>query len=173
MQTAIARACVVLAFASAAASLAACAPSHDQQVARGQYMVKVMGCGDCHTPGGLSPKPDMTRLLAGSDADFIIPGLGVFVPPNLTPDKATGLGGWTTDQIVAAFTTGATPSGRTLGPAMPWTDFANLSKADATDIALYLQSLPAVSNAVPGPGPARACVDKAEECIVGREAPPH
>ncbi|HXQ11144.1 MAG TPA: c-type cytochrome [Caulobacteraceae bacterium] len=159
--------------AAAAASLTGCAPSHDQQVARGQYLVKVMGCGDCHTPGGLSPKPDMTRLLGGSDSDFIIPGLGVFVPPNLTPDKATGLGTWTTDQIVAAITTGATPSGRTLSPAMPWTDFANLTKADATDIALYLQSLPAVSHAVPGPGPSRACVDKAEECIVGREAPPH
>jgi len=120
-------------------------------------------------------------------ATFVLVVLGLFLIPGpavlLTLARsisggrrvgiATGLGGWTTDQIVAAFTTGATPSGRTLGPAMPWTDFANLSKADATDIALYLQSLPAVSNAVPGPGPARACVDKAEECIVGREAPPH
>jgi mono/diheme cytochrome c family protein len=157
-----------VAVAALGACLTGCAPSHDQQVARGQYLVKAIGCGDCHTPGGLTPKPDMTRFLAGSDADFIVPGVGVFVPPNLTPDKATGLGTWSTDQIVAAFTTGATPSGRTLGPAMPWSDFANLTKADATDIALYLQSLPPISNAVPGPGPARACVDNAEECIVGR-----
>jgi mono/diheme cytochrome c family protein len=158
--------------AAAAATVAGCAPSHDQQVARGQYLVKVIGCSDCHTPGGLSPKPDMTRFLGGSDADFIIPGLGVFVPSNLTPDKATGLGGWSTEQIAAAITAGATPSGRTLSPAMPWTDFANLSKADATDIALYLESVPAVSRAVPGPGPSRPCGDKAQECIVGREAPP-
>jgi mono/diheme cytochrome c family protein len=159
------RLCAALAVAALGS---ACAPSHDQQVAHGQYLVKVMGCGDCHTPGGLSPKPDMTRLLGGSDSDFIMPGIGVFVPPNLTPDKATGLGTWTTDQIVTAFTTGVTPSGRTLAPAMPWADFANLTKADANDIALYLQSLPAVSHAVPGPGPSRACIDKAEECIVGR-----
>jgi mono/diheme cytochrome c family protein len=158
---------------AAVAALAACAPSHDQQVARGAYLVKVVGCSDCHTPGGLTPKPDMTRFLGGSDADFLLPGLGVFTPPNLTPDKATGLGTWTTAQIVAAVTTGVTPGGRTLSPAMPWPDFANLSKEDATDIALYLQSLPAVSHAVPGPAATRACVDKALECIVQREPAPH
>ena len=161
----------VLAVAGVTLFLAACtagAPTRDQQVARGQYLVKIIGCSDCHTPGGFSPKPDMTRFLAGSDSEFIVPGLGVFTPPNLTPDKATGLGTWTTAQIVTAFTTGVTPGGRTLSPAMPWTDFANLSRDDATDIALYLQSLPPVSNAIPGPGPAQPCIDKAVECIVQR-----
>jgi mono/diheme cytochrome c family protein len=167
------RAAALCAAAAAAATLAGCAPSHDQQVARGQYLVKVIACGDCHTPGGLTPKPDLRRLLAGSDADFIVPGLGVVTPPNLTPDKGTGLGTWTTDQIVTAFTTGVTPSGRTLSPAMPWQDFASLTKADATDIALYLESLPPVSHAAPGPRPPMTCVDKAEMCIVGREALPH
>jgi mono/diheme cytochrome c family protein len=158
--------------AVAATLASACTPSHDQQVARGLYLVKVMGCGDCHTPGGLTPKPDMSRLLAGSDANFVVPGVGTFGPPNLTPDKGTGLGTWTTDQIVKAFTTGVTPSGRTLGPAMPWPDFSNLSKADATDIALYLQSLPAVSHSVPGPSGSGTCVDRAELCVVNREALP-
>ena len=161
--------------ALATAALAACSqsqPTHDEQVARGQYLVKIMGCSDCHTPGGLSPKPDQARFLGGSDSNFIMPGLGTFVPPNLTPDKATGLGTWTNAQIVAAFTTGATPSGRTLAPAMPWNDFANLSKDDAADIALYLESLPAVSHAVPGPATTGTCVGGAIECIVQREGAP-
>jgi mono/diheme cytochrome c family protein len=160
--------------AVAAAFATACAPSHDQQVARGAYLVRIMGCSDCHTPGGLTPKPDMTRFLGGSDADFVVPGLGTVVPPNLTPDKGTGIGTWTTDQIVMAFTTGATPSGRTLAPVMPWKmDFSHLTKTDATDIALYLQSLPAVSHSIPGPSGPRTCIARAELCVVGRDPLPH
>ena len=69
------------------------------QIARGRYLVEgPAGCGDCHTPGGLSGKPDLTRYLGGSDVGLAVPGLGVFVPPNLTPDNETGLGNWTTEQ---------------------------------------------------------------------------
>lgn len=154
---------------AALAVVGGCAPAgHEAAVARGKYLVAIMGCSDCHTPGGLTPKPDISRFLGGSDADFLVPGLGVFTPPNLTPDKATGLGAWTHDQIVAAFTTGKRPDGRILGPAMPWNDFANLSKSDADAIADYLQSLPPVSRKTPGPAAARPCVDGAEECIVHR-----
>ncbi|HXQ23454.1 MAG TPA: hypothetical protein VN812_17385 [Candidatus Acidoferrales bacterium] len=38
-------------------------------VARGKYLVTIMGCGDCHTPTvpgpGGAPVPDMKRLLSG------------------------------------------------------------------------------------------------------------
>jgi mono/diheme cytochrome c family protein len=148
-----------------AAGLVACAPGGQSQVERGRYLVSVIGCSDCHTPGGLSPKPDLKRLMGGSDVGFSLPGLGYFVPPNLTPDKATGLGSWTTDQIVAALTTGVRPDGRILSPAMPVQDFKNLSKADAYAIAAYLRSLPPVSHKVPGPGAAKPC-GAAVECLV-------
>jgi len=95
----------------------------DPQVDRGKYLVTVGGCNDCHTPGGLL-NPDMTRMLGGGDVAFGIRGLGgAFVPPNLTPDKETGLGNWTTEQIVTAFTTGVLPNGRVLAPWMPWKAF--------------------------------------------------
>ena len=151
-----------------AAAVAGCG-RQESPVARGQYLVAVMGCSDCHTPGGLSPHPDMKRYLGGSDADFQMPGLGVFAPPNLTPDKATGLGNWRSDQIVTAFTTGVRPDGRILAPAMPWTDFSHLSKADAEAVAAYLKSLPAVSHKVPGPAASKPCAPAALECIVQRE----
>lgn len=159
-----------LGFATAALLVADCAPSHEQQVSRGAYLVKVVGCGDCHTPGGFTGKPDMSRVMGGADGAILVSGLGTYPPPNLTPDKATGIGGWTTAQIAAAITTGVTPNGRVLSPAMPWTDFANLSKADANDIALYLQSLPAVSHAVPGPSAPQLCPG-AVECVVAGAAP--
>jgi hypothetical protein len=48
--------------------------------------------------------------LAGSDVGFTIPGLGAFVGRNLTPDKETGLGDWTDDQIISAITAGSRAS---------------------------------------------------------------
>ncbi len=121
------------------------------QIERGRYLVNVAGCGDCHTPGHLFGKPDDTRLLGGSDVAFEVAGLGVFVPPNLTPDPTTGLGAWSRDEIVTAVTTGVRPDGRVLAPIMPWRGFAILTKADANAIADYLLSLPPVSHKVPGP----------------------
>lgn len=118
---------------------------------RGKYLVALGGCQDCHTPGHFLGKRDETRTLAGSEVGFEIPGLGVFHGPNLTPDKETGLGGWTSEQIATAITKGVRPDGRILAPIMPWRDFASLTKGDALAIAAYLKSLPPVSNRVPGP----------------------
>jgi mono/diheme cytochrome c family protein len=129
-----------------AAALAA-----DPQVDRGKYLVTIAGCNDCHTPGALLGKPDFSRTLAGSDVGFGIPGVGVFVGQNLTPDKETGLGNWTTEQIIAAITKGERPDGRKLFPVMPYPELASLTADDAQAIVAYLKSLPAVKNAVPGP----------------------
>ena len=122
-----------------------------ERIARGKYLVEFGGCNDCHTPGYFFGKPDTSRYLSGSDVGFEIPKVGVFVGPNLTPDKETGLGNWTTAQIVAALQTGVLPDGRVLATIMPWPAFAKLTKADALAIAAYLQSLPPVHNRAAGP----------------------
>lgn len=131
----------------------------DPVVERGKYLVTIASCFDCHTPGYFLGKPDMTRQLAGSDVGFEIPGLGVFYGPNLTPDKETGLGGWTDAQIAAAITSGTLPSGRQLVPIMPWRAFARLTKPDVSAIIAYLKSLPPVRNKVPGPRIRRVGID--------------
>jgi mono/diheme cytochrome c family protein len=123
----------------------------DAQLDRGKYLVQIMGCTDCHTPGHFLGHPDAAKYLAGSDVGFGIPNAGVFVGPNLTPDNQTGLGKWSEQQIIAAITTGVRPDGRMLAPVMPWRGFANLTPADATALAAYLKSLPPISNQVPGP----------------------
>jgi mono/diheme cytochrome c family protein len=120
-------------------------------LARGKYLVEFGGCIDCHTAGYFFGKPDMARALAGSEVGFEIPGLGVFYGPNLTPDKETGLGNWTNQQIVTALQTGTRPDGRVLAPIMPWRAFAKLTKRDANAIAAYLKSLAPITNRVPGP----------------------
>ncbi len=126
------------------------AAAADPQIARGKYLVTIVGCNDCHTPGGLMGKPDMKQVLGGSDVGFAMPN-GVFVAPNLTPDKETGLGKWTTEQIVTAITNGERPDKRMLAPIMPYDELSSLTRADALAIVAYLRSLPPVSHKVPGP----------------------
>lgn len=135
----------------AAGLFATQAAAQTAEVKRGQYLVTLMGCFDCHTPGYFLGKPDMTRYLGGSDVGFEVPGLGTFIGPNLTPDPETGLGKWTRQQIVAAITTGKRPDGRELWPGMPWPAFSKLTPSDANAIAAFLKSLPPVKHKVPGP----------------------
>ncbi|MQU72754.1 c-type cytochrome, partial [Sinorhizobium meliloti] len=122
------------------------AAADDPEIARGEYLVTMGGCNDCHTPGYFFGKPDSSRFLGGSDVGFEIPGEGVFVGRNITPDKETGIGSWTREQIVTAIQTGQRPDGRMLAPIMPWHAFAQLTKEDAGAIAAFLQSLKPVSH---------------------------
>jgi mono/diheme cytochrome c family protein len=131
--------------------VAASAASAETPVERGKYLVTITGCNDCHTPGGMLGQPDAKRILGGSDVGFGDPASGVWVGGNLTPDKETGLGQWTTDQIIAALTKGETPQRRKLSEIMPWPALSHLTREDVQAIAAYLQSLPPVKNAVPGP----------------------
>jgi mono/diheme cytochrome c family protein len=121
------------------------------QVQRGKYLVSILPCTDCHTPGTFLGHPDMKRYLGGSEVGFEVPGLGVFYGPNLTPDDETGLGKWTKEQIATAITTGKRPDGRILAPPMPVESFKNLTHSDVLAIAAYLKTLPAIKNNVPGP----------------------
>ncbi len=146
-----------------------------QKVERGRYLVEVTGCNDCHTPmtmGPQGPQPDMTRMLSGHPAEMPIPpapaaagpwiwgGLatntafwgpwGVSVAPNLTPDEATGLGGWTEEMFLGALKHGKFyGTGRPLLPPMPWPWYSKLTDDDAKAIFAYLRTIPAVSNQAP------------------------
>jgi len=123
----------------------------DSEIERGKYLVNLAGCNDCHTPGYFFGKPDAAQYLGGSDVAFEIPGLGAFAGSNVTPDKETGIGNWTIEQIVTTLQTGQRPDGRILAPIMPWRAFAGLSRQDATAIAAYLKSIPPVNHRGAGP----------------------
>lgn len=123
----------------------------DDKVARGAYLASIMDCGGCHNTGAFTPKPNLETPLSGSDIGFEVPGLGIFYPANLTPDKKTGIGDWTDEQVVAAFTTGVRPDGRQLAPAMPWMSYGHITKDDAMALVAYLRSLKPVDHQVPGP----------------------
>jgi mono/diheme cytochrome c family protein len=134
--------------ATAPAKPAHAGPGRAAQVERGRYLVTVMGCGDCHTPGTFYGAADHARMLSGSELGWRGPW-GVTFARNLTPDQETGLGYWSEDEIVKAFRSGVKNDGSPVLPPMPWQDFAALTDADAHAIAAYLMSLPPVKHKVP------------------------
>lgn len=146
---------------------------------RGEYLVKLGGCADCHTPKIMTakgPADDETRLFSGHPADVILPppalqpggpwgaataGMTAWTGPwgisyasNLTPDLETGLGGWSRENFVKAMKTGKHKGeGRDILPPMPWQPLAAATEEDLTAIHAYLQSLPPIKNQVPQPSP--------------------
>jgi hypothetical protein len=157
---------------------AALASTEADPVARGEYLVTIMGCNDCHTPWAMTergPEPDMTRRLSGHPQDLIMPEApvlgegpwlwvgaatntafagpwGVSFAANLTPDPETGLGHWTADTFIAALRTGRHEGqGRPILPPMPWPMYRQATDDDLRAVFAYLQSLPPMSNRVPQP----------------------
>src|SRR5437879_5939350 len=108
--TATAVALCLLALSCATGQQSMTAVPKPDPVVRGRYLVTIMSCNDCHTPGYFYGAPDTLRRLAGSDLGWVGPW-GVVHARNLTPDSATGIGSWTKEQIVTALRSGNTPDG--------------------------------------------------------------
>jgi hypothetical protein len=120
------------------------------QTQRGEYLLTIMDCTGCYTPGTFLDKPDMQRPLAGTEVGFQIPGLGIFYPPDLTHDRETGLGKSSEAAIIRAVRTGVGPDDRQLVPVMPYHSYSKLTDGDARVLASYLKNLKPVRNQVPG-----------------------
>lgn len=147
--------------------------------ARGEYLVKIASCNDCHTPlkmGPQGPEPDMSRMLSGHPENVPLEPLpkvdpeaawnwaghsagtayvgpfGITVARNLTPDRETGLGNWTEAQFVKAMREGlhlGLDGQRPILPPMPWPSVAQMTDEDLHAVWVYLQSIPAIHNDAP------------------------
>ena len=109
---------------------------------RGAYLAATVGrCGECHTPRTWLGTPDPNRFLAGGRDWY---GRRA---PNITPDPKAGIGHWSADDIVTMLTDGTTPDFDEVGGSMAVIvrNTAKLSEEDRRAIAVYLQSVPAVS----------------------------
>lgn len=118
-------------------------------IARGKYLTVAADCMPCHT--GPNRAPFTGGLVINTP-------FGGLTTPNITPDKATGIGNWTDKQFWNAVHDGIAPGHsylvfpEFLYPAMPFTSYTKLSYADVMAIKAYLFSLPpvAASNSVNG-----------------------
>jgi mono/diheme cytochrome c family protein len=122
-------------------------------LSRGEYLVRAVGhCGECHTPrSALTMAVDGSRLLAGNSKRTGPEGQ---MAPNITPDRATGIGKWSEEQIATYLATGNRPDGDVAGGLMggniqgTLAGYKDLTPADLRAIARYLKSIPAVRNKV-------------------------
>ena len=118
-------------------------PRHTADLANGQVLYNAAGCHSCHKPA--ADLKDVDAALPAGGFALKTP-VGIFYPPNLTPDTETGLGKWTDLEFVNAVQRGITPGGQHLIPALPYTSYAAMRTEDVLDIRAYLASLPAVSS---------------------------
>jgi mono/diheme cytochrome c family protein len=112
------------------------------EIERGRYLVHAGGCITCHTE-----KTDGARPLSGGHA--LESPFGTFYSPNITPDKATGIGNWSDDDFVRAFHEGINPDGDAYFPAFPYTSYTGASRDDLLAIKTYLFSLEPITKEIP------------------------
>ena len=108
------------------------------------------GCAECHAApvkGCDDLKTKAKDVLAGGRC--LKTPFGIFHVPNISPDKETGIGNWTTVDFVNAMKRGVTPDGSYLYPAFPYASYQRMSYEDLIDLKAYLDSLPAVKSEVP------------------------
>jgi mono/diheme cytochrome c family protein len=105
-------------------------------VAQGAYLARAGDCAACHTaPGG--------RPYAGGLA--LRTPFGTIISTNITPDPATGIGGWSEAAFARALRQGISRDGHNLYPAMPYPAYARVSDADVHALKAYLDSLAPVA----------------------------
>ena len=141
----------VLALGVVATGLAGCAGAGgytDAEVARGRYLTRgLCECFGCHSPlqeGGLEI-PVESELGAGD----ILDEEARQVAPNLTPDRETGAGLWTDEQLIRAIREGIGHDGRRLGLVMPYDYYSVMTDDDARAVVAYLRSLAPVRHPLP------------------------
>jgi len=122
------------------------------RLARGRYLFNsASGCVECHS------QHDNTRadwpILPGTEGSgqaFLLQGLpGKIFAPNITPDKETGIGDWTDDEVARAIREGVDRNGRALFNIMPYERYRTMSDEDLASVVVYVRSLPAVKHPLP------------------------
>jgi mono/diheme cytochrome c family protein len=101
-------------------------------IARGAYLARAGDCLACHTARGGAAYAGGRAL----DTPF-----GKLYAPNITPDRATGIGAWSADDFWRALHNGKSRDGRLLYPAFPYTNYTKMTRPDADALFAYFQSL--------------------------------
>jgi mono/diheme cytochrome c family protein len=120
-------------------------------VERGDYLVNgILTCGNCHSPRGPGGVIDMSKQLSGGAQTWDTPQYKV-KGSNITPDKETGIGDWSNEQIKRALRDGVRPNGVSLSPQMPFSFYKIMTAADLDAVVAYVKSVPAIRNQVEPP----------------------
>ena len=110
-----------------------------ERIERGRYLAVLGDCAACHTAPGGQP-------FAGGLA--LETPFGKIITANITPDRETGIGSWTTEEFLSALHEGRGHNGKRLYPAMPYPAYTKLSDDDVLAIRTYLETVEPVHNPV-------------------------
>jgi mono/diheme cytochrome c family protein len=108
------------------------------EIARGKYVFGATGGCGCHTV----PKGPVNAGGRKYEGPY-----GTVYSTNITPDKETGIGGWTDEQIITAIRLGRRPNGERLVPVHPYTVFNGMAEEDVKAVVAYLRTVPPVKRA--------------------------
>ncbi|HVP83396.1 MAG TPA: cytochrome c [Rhizomicrobium sp.] len=120
---------------------------------RGAYLVEGLGhCGECHTPRNLMQALDNRHKFAGA----LTQGWHAY---NITPDKTSGIGEWSDDEVAQFLSSGHAMgrgvAGGPMGEAVYYS-LRHLTPGDIKAIVVYLRTVPAASSDLPAPKTAPA-----------------
>jgi mono/diheme cytochrome c family protein len=136
-----------------------------------------VGCLDCHSERDRA-KHEATLLSGALGAGAVLPIMGFrgrIAPPNITPDRETGVGGWMDDQLARAIREGIGHNGQALFYLMPYQSYSHLSDEDLASVVVYLRSLKPIHHVVPPtqiPFPIDYLIRSAPQPITGPVPPP-
>jgi mono/diheme cytochrome c family protein len=111
-------------------------------VARGKALTEAADCAGCHTADPAKPFAGGKRF----NSQF-----GAIYSPNLTPDRDSGIGGWSDDDFYRALHEGIAPDGSHYYPVFPYPNFTRMTRDDVLAIRAYLATLAPVRNTPPPP----------------------
>jgi len=123
-----------------------------QRLERGRYIFNsAAGCVDCHSEHDAVGQDHVVLSgMQGSGEVMPFSDLpGRVVAPNLTPDRETGAGAWSDDQIARAIREGISHDGRALFPMMPYQHYRQMSDEDLASVVVYMRSLPPIHHELP------------------------
>jgi mono/diheme cytochrome c family protein len=123
--------------------------AQSELIERGRYLVEgPANCGNCHTPKDRQGNPIQDLAYSGGFRINLGPP-GIITVTNITPDRETGIGAWTDEQIITAIREGKRPDGDVMGPPMPIELYRDMADEDVKAIVAYLRTFKPIRNPVP------------------------
>jgi mono/diheme cytochrome c family protein len=120
-------------------------PANDpaDPVQRGEYLVRISGCADCHT---LAKRGQPVEGLAFAGGFEMQGPFGTVTAANITPDPS-GISYYDESLFLQAIKTGKVGA-RSLNPIMPWNMLRNMTDVDLKAIFAYLRTIKPVHHRV-------------------------
>jgi len=119
-------------------------PAHTANLQNGELIFWAGGCASCHAAPG-AENDDLLRLSGGVE---LATPFGVFRSPNISPDRESGIGDWSTLDFINAMVKGLSPDLQHYYPAFPYPYYQNINYIDLIDLKAYLDTLPPSTNQV-------------------------